>query len=305
MHHASVQLGPLLFATVLVMGAVFTGIVLGVRALNRRVARLEAEAAVAGSPVAPPGTPYRASAADPSARPAPGADLVPVAYVLAILFWPAAFGLGAYLLRDARTARAGRTCMLIGMGILGTVSALTCAGMVAGALAFQRAEHRSEEARRLAATPRATTTPTPRPPPRPSPISEPAVATGRLGEEVTVGDLTVQVHAVDRLFVPTSTARQTPGSRWIAFDVSFRNDGTKPVSIGTHQVRLYDADGFAATSKVAYGKEPRLSYATLTPGNVVRGWVTFELRDAAKPGRLQITTSGGGAPRIAEVRIDD
>jgi hypothetical protein len=51
-------------------------------------------------------------------------------YALSVFFWPAAFICGAYFLSRAKTARQGRTCIVIGLGYISVVTLLTCAGMV-------------------------------------------------------------------------------------------------------------------------------------------------------------------------------
>ena len=51
-------------------------------------------------------------------------------YALSVFFWPAGFLCGAYFLKRARTARQGRTCVIIGLLYLSTIVLATCAGMV-------------------------------------------------------------------------------------------------------------------------------------------------------------------------------
>jgi hypothetical protein len=57
-------------------------------------------------------------------------------YALSVFFWPAAFVCGAYFLKGAKTARQGRTCILIGLGYITAVTLATCAGMMAAAWFF-------------------------------------------------------------------------------------------------------------------------------------------------------------------------
>lgn len=57
-------------------------------------------------------------------------------YALSVFFWPAGFLCGAYFLKRARTARQGRTCVIIGLVYLTVVTLLTCAGMLVVAWFF-------------------------------------------------------------------------------------------------------------------------------------------------------------------------
>lgn len=294
------SLGPVLVASLIVMAAIAAGLLLGIRALNRRVTRADAETAAATEE--PFAGPYRAAPAAPGS--AGSRELAPLYYILSVLFWPAGFIIGGYLLRDARTARIGRTCMLIAMALVTAVSALTCLSLVSGAVLLQR---RQREERAFRVQPRL---PPPIPTSRPtarrsySPPPTPSVVVGRLGEPVVLGDLVVQVHAVDTSFVPTRTTSRDAGARFVAFDVSFRNEGSRVITTGSHSLKLFDADGFLATSQFSGAKTPQLSYVSLTPGNVVRGWVTFKLPTSAKSGRLQIKSSSGPS-RVAEISLSD
>jgi hypothetical protein len=51
-------------------------------------------------------------------------------YALSLFFWPAGFLCGAYFLKRARTARQGRTCVIIGLSYISVIVLLTCLGMV-------------------------------------------------------------------------------------------------------------------------------------------------------------------------------
>ncbi len=57
-------------------------------------------------------------------------------YALSVLFWPAGFICGAYFLKQARTARQGRNCVVIGLLYLSTIVVATCVAMVALAWFF-------------------------------------------------------------------------------------------------------------------------------------------------------------------------
>lgn len=85
-------------------------VVIAVIVLNRKVASLEQQ------------YPY---------QPPEKNDMALLLYALCIFFWPAGFLLGFYFLREARSARTGRICAILGLLDISVIVVLTCAGMVA------------------------------------------------------------------------------------------------------------------------------------------------------------------------------
>jgi len=57
-------------------------------------------------------------------------------YALSVFFWPAGFLCGAYFLKHAKTARQGRTCVVIGLAYISAIVLLTCLGMTVMAWMF-------------------------------------------------------------------------------------------------------------------------------------------------------------------------
>ena len=95
-------------ASAIVAGGWFICLALIVLFLQRTVKRVEAAAAQA---------------------PGPAPDSALLLYALSVFFWPAAFLLGAYLMKQARTARQGRTCIYSGLANITLVVVATCVGM--------------------------------------------------------------------------------------------------------------------------------------------------------------------------------
>jgi hypothetical protein len=69
-------------------------------------------------------------AQDPAGAAEP-ADSALLFYALSLFFWPAGFLCGAYFLKGAKTAKQGRTCVIIGLAYISVIVLLTCLGMVA------------------------------------------------------------------------------------------------------------------------------------------------------------------------------
>ncbi len=99
----------MLIACVIVCAGWFAAAGLSLLFVNRKVAKL--------------------IAADPEGAAAPP-DSALLFYALSVFFWPAGFLCGAYFLRQAKTARQGRTCVVIGLLYISSIVLLTCAGMV-------------------------------------------------------------------------------------------------------------------------------------------------------------------------------
>jgi hypothetical protein len=106
--HAVLRLAMAIACCIVIAGwAVAAGLL--VVFLNRRVRRLEAAA---------PG-PY------------PRDDIALLYYALSALVWVAALVLTIVLMREAKTARSGRVCGVIGVVHISLIVLLTCAGMIA------------------------------------------------------------------------------------------------------------------------------------------------------------------------------
>jgi hypothetical protein len=88
---------------------------------------------MAASPIA--AVAKRLIAEDPAGAAEPP-DSALLFYALSVFFWPAGFICGAYFLKRAKTARQGRTCVVIGLAYLSAVTVATCIGMVAFAWFF-------------------------------------------------------------------------------------------------------------------------------------------------------------------------
>jgi len=98
-------------AVIVVIAGWLAAAALTVVFVQRRVARL-----LAGVP--------------PAERAARGSDFALLLYGLSRSFWPAAFLVGAMLLRDPRRVRPGRVCIVLGLVEITGVVLLTCAGML-------------------------------------------------------------------------------------------------------------------------------------------------------------------------------
>lgn len=67
-------------------------------------------------------------------QPAEKNEMALLLYALCVFFWPAGFLLGFYFLKEARSARMGRVCAILGLVDISVIVILTCAGMIALAI---------------------------------------------------------------------------------------------------------------------------------------------------------------------------
>ena len=81
------------------------------------------------------------------------------------------------------------------------------------------------------------------------------------------------------------------GSRWVAFDVSVANTGTKTLGVNPLFFRLKAADNREYQHTFG-GPEPTLGYGDQQPGDTSRGWITFELPADAPLATLTYTPPG-------------
>lgn len=244
---------------ILVIGLMFGCMSAGLRALDDRVRKQTAPE---------PGSdgPYRTIEHAP-----PHHAQALFYYVLSALFWPLAFALGVHFLRERSTARMGQGCVLVGMGALSVLTVLTCVGLV-GFFYVASSEDQMAVVRPsdFAA------------PPRPKAVQ------GRVGEPVVLNDIVVVVHAVDTTYAPEQRPPDEEGTRWVALDVSFRNDGKETELVSSSFLEVFDADAYLARLELYAPKHPSLQFVTLPPGQDARGWITFRLPGDAPAKRVQV-----------------
>ena len=116
-----------------------------------------------------------------------------------------------------------------------------------------------------------------------------------LGQAASVGDYEVSAIQVVDPFSPTSKTSfskdyQAGRTRLIGVEVEVANQSKREaLSINSLRWQLFDdaSRNHTAVYPGNYVKQPAISETVLTPGNRVRGWITFELPADARAHRVQ------------------
>jgi len=98
-----------------------------------------------------------------------------------------------------------------------------------------------------------------------------------VGDTVTAGNYVVTLKQIDRTSSPDSE-----GKVMVSADILIESKG-EGVSANPLYVSLKDGEGFKYDQAFMSGKEPSLgSQNDITPGDKVRGWVSFKIPPTAK-----------------------
>ncbi len=91
------------------------------------------------------------------------------------------------------------------------------------------------------------------------------------------------------------------GFRWVAFDVTLTNTGTKPIDYNLFFFKVKAVDNREYT--VAFGgNEPAIASGTQEPGEAVRGWVTVEVPTDAALATLAYDPAFGSNRVLFDIR---
>ena len=129
--------------------------------------------------------------------------------------------------------------------------------------------------------------------PNPSPTQSLALRAYELGARAPTAKGTAVVYAFDPAVAATSSASPDAGNKFVAIDVEgcagSKADATTGVDPGLFYL-LYSAE---PTTPVEPGvKKPALHKTALAAGRCARGWITFEIPEAATPKYAFIKTAG-------------
>jgi hypothetical protein len=116
------------------------------------------------------------------------------------------------------------------------------------------------------------------------------IAKGSVGQGVDSPGGRVQVSEVRNPYSPPNNKRADHGYRLISVNVSYTNTGSGPATLKT--LAVSDSRGFVAGNDLAPSATPSPAFPTstftVTPGQTLSGWVTFEVKDDARALTLQL-----------------
>lgn len=126
------------------------------------------------------------------------------------------------------------------------------------------------------------------PPPAPAPAASaprapaPAAAPARRIGDTTVlttpAGLRIAVTVNGRENnVPPPTRFALPSGRYVALDWTVKNEGSIDLNLNRLDFKIQTADGFLIDRSVHTAREPDLASGTLGTGQVIRGWLTYDV----------------------------
>lgn len=143
-----------------------------------------------------------------------------------------------------------------------------------------------------------TDEPEPTPEPEPTATPEPP-QTANLGELFELGGYSFAVLSVEDPATPNQFYDPTEGTRLVAVEVIIGNVSADPVSTNPLDTVLIDSEGFAYTAETGSlegGRQLRLF--DLNPGERVRGFIPFEIPEAATPATVEYSPETFSSQRL-------
>lgn len=144
-------------------------------------------------------------------------------------------------------------------------------------------------------TPASTLAPTPVPTSAPTMTATPSA--GKVGERVTAQGSALTINEVRDPLAPGQYLAPKPGSRWVAFDVTVENAGSKPRDYNLYFARIKTADSREyQPAFVDTDIQPLLQSGTQQPGEATRGWIAFEIPEGAQLATFTYGVNSGSSP---------
>jgi len=118
-----------------------------------------------------------------------------------------------------------------------------------------------------------------------SPTSSGAASGKQIGDTTVLTTpsglrLAITVNAVDDNVRP-GRYDSAPTGRYVAVDWTIKNEGNTEVDLNRLHFKLQTADGFVI-QRTGEVREPGLKTDTVGPGQIVRGWLTYDVPSGAK-----------------------
>ena len=113
------------------------------------------------------------------------------------------------------------------------------------------------------------------------PTAVPANPLGKVGETVTQGAYSITLANVETATSYGEFMTATSGNKYISVELVIQSSAATGVNVNPFYVTLKDSSGYEYTTALL-GKEPTLkSQNDLPAGELVRGWITFEVPEAS------------------------
>lgn len=137
--------------------------------------------------------------------------------------------------------------------------------------------------------------PTDEPEPEEAPTETPEPQAANLGDLVELEGYSFAAVVLEDPAPPGLLYTPTEGMRLVAVEIIVGNVSGERVTVNSLNSTLLDSEGFTYQSELA-GRDDELVLVDLEPGERVRGWVAFEIPEAAEAAIIRYQVKG--VPRI-------
>lgn len=98
-------------------------------------------------------------------------------------------------------------------------------------------------------------------------------------ETANFDGLEISITDVDTEYMPEETTYYylAPDKRYFAVEVFFVNRSDEPVYYSDFDFKMKDSDDYSFLNIYSGAKQPTLSSGTLPTGQMIRGWITYEV----------------------------
>lgn len=114
-----------------------------------------------------------------------------------------------------------------------------------------------------------------------------------LGQSIKLEDYIITLIQVSEHKSNDPDLNPPEGMRLFAINVEYENP-SKDLQLNTNpmQWKLYDTEGYSyQAAQATINKEPKLPPDVLNPGGKIKGWITYEIRENAKPVKVKFQPS--------------
>jgi hypothetical protein len=119
------------------------------------------------------------------------------------------------------------------------------------------------------------------PAPGPTPVLPATVPMGEVGETVTQGAYTLTLANVETAYTYGDFRSAKAGNKFVAVELVFQSSTSTGVNVNPFFTTIKEPSGYEY-SPTLFGKDPSLkSQNNLPAGELVRGWMTFEVPESS------------------------
>lgn len=119
-----------------------------------------------------------------------------------------------------------------------------------------------------------------------------------VGDIIEIGDEKLIVHGVNDYQESYEWLAPEPGKKYVAVEVSLENIGTGDINYHPEEFQLKDDQGYSFNISYIGKRTPSFDPGTLTSGQTVRGYITFQVLNDAGPLELNFKPKWWNAGQV-------